>query len=51
MPGQYTVCFTDDLSPEQVAVKAANAYSTLMAFFEYNTTHEDGRQYLYHEFP
>ena len=22
-----------------------------MAFFEYNATHDDGRQYLYHEFP
>jgi hypothetical protein len=37
--------------PEQIADRAANARSTLMAFFEYNATHEDGRQYLYHEFP
>jgi hypothetical protein len=51
LPGQHTVCFTDDLSPEQIADRAANARSTLMAFFEYNATHEDGRQYLYHEFP
>jgi hypothetical protein len=51
LPGQHTVYFADDLAPEQVAAKAANARSTLMAFFEYNATHEDGRQYLYHEFP
>ena len=51
LPGQHIVCFTDNLSPEQVAAKAANARSTLMAFFEYNTMYEDGRQYLYHEFP
>ena len=51
LPGQYTVCFTADLLPEQVADRAANARSTLMAFFEYNTIYEDGRQYLYHEFP
>jgi hypothetical protein len=50
LPGQYTVCFTADLLPEQVADRAANARSTLMAFFEYNAIHEDGRQYLYHEF-
>jgi hypothetical protein len=51
LPGQHTVCFADDLSPEQIADRAVNARSTLMAFFEYDATHEDGRQYLYHEFP
>jgi hypothetical protein len=51
LPGQHTVYFTDDLLPEQVAVRAASARSTLMGFFEYNATHEDGRRYLYHEFP
>ena len=28
-----------------------NARSTLMAFFDYNTANEDGRNHLYHDFP
>jgi hypothetical protein len=50
LSGQYTVCFTADLLPEQVTDRAANARSTLMAFFKYNAIYEDGRQYLYYEF-
>jgi hypothetical protein len=50
LPGQYIVCFTDDLTPDQMAAKAADICSTLVAFFKYNAEHEDGRRYLYHEF-
>ena len=51
LPGQHTVYFPDDLSPEELAAKAENARSTLMGFFAYNEAHEDGRQYLYPDFP
>jgi hypothetical protein len=51
LPGQHTVSFTDDLPLEELAVKAADARSTLMAFFKYNTEHTDGRTLLYHQFP
>ncbi len=38
LPRQHIVCFIDNLPPEQVAVKATSARSTLIAFFEYNAT-------------
>ncbi len=41
LPGQHIVYFTNDISPKQVAAKAANARSTLIAFFEYNTIHNN----------
>ena len=45
------MCFADDLRPEELAAKAADARSTLMAFFKYNTEHTDSRTLLYHQFP
>jgi hypothetical protein len=51
LEGQQTVYFADDLTAEELAVRAANTRSTLMAFFQYNTAHADGRQHLYQEFP
>jgi hypothetical protein len=51
LEGQQTVYFPDDISPEDLAAKTAAARSTLMAFFDYNAAHEDGREYLYSEFP
>jgi hypothetical protein len=51
LEGEQTVYFPDDISATALAAKTATARSTLMAFFEYNATHEDSRQYLYSEFP
>jgi hypothetical protein len=51
LQGEQTVYFPDDISPTDLAARTIAARSTLMAFFEYNATHEDGRQYLYSEFP
>jgi hypothetical protein len=51
LEGQQTVYFPDNITPTALAEKTANARSTLMGFFLYNTEHADGRQYLYHEFP
>jgi hypothetical protein len=51
LPGQHTVSFTDDLPLEELAVKAADARLTLIAFFKYNTKYTDGRTLLYHQFP
>lgn len=51
LEGQQTVYFADDLTPSQIAAKAASVRSTLMAYFDYNREHEYGRQYLYSEYP
>jgi hypothetical protein len=51
LEGQQTVYFPDNISPTDLAARTATARSTLMAFFEYNAAHEDGREYLYTEFP
>lgn len=51
LDGQQPVYFSADLTTEELADKAANSRSTLMAFFQYNTDHADGHQYLYQEFP
>jgi hypothetical protein len=51
LEGQQTVYFPDNISLTDLATRAAAARSTLIAFFEYNAAHEDGRQYLYSEFP
>jgi hypothetical protein len=51
LQGEQTVYFPDDISATDLARRTAAARSTLMAFFEYNTLHEDGRPYLYTDFP
>ena len=48
---QQTVYFTDGFSSAELAEKLDNTDSTLMGFFRYNATHEDGRAFLYSEFP
>jgi hypothetical protein len=50
LEGQQTVYFPDNISLTDLATRATVACSTLMAFFEYNAAHKDGRQYLYSEF-
>ena len=45
------IYFNTDASEEEVRNYMANACSTLMAFFRYNTNHVDGQSYLYQEFP
>lgn len=43
--------FQHNDTEEQLQQRLDNAESTLTAFFAYNLANEDGRQYLYHEFP
>ena len=51
LEGQQVVYFPDNISSADLAARTATARSTLMAYFDYNAAHEDGRQYLYSEFP
>ena len=50
LPNQHIVYFADDLTSSEAAAKAANAYLTLIAFFQYNQEHADSCQYLYQQF-
>lgn len=49
--GFQTVYFGSQLTSTALATKMENSRSTLMAFFEYNRLHEDGRHLLYQDFP
>ena len=51
LPGEQSVYFPEDASTEEVRERMEATKSTLMAYFYYIATHDDGRQYLYHEFP
>lgn len=51
LPGEQTVCFSDDATASQLANIAERARSKLMAFFLYNEQFADGREYLYSDFP
>jgi hypothetical protein len=51
LPGEQPFYFMDDDDEESLLEKMNNARSTLMAFFEYNSKYENGRQYLYQDFP
>ena len=50
-PGEPIVYFNPELTTEEVREQMENACSTLMAFFNFNANHTNGRQWLYHEFP
>lgn len=50
LPEEQIVYFHPDLTPAKVQEQIKEARSTLMAFFEYNAEHTDGRQWLYQEF-
>lgn len=51
LPNRQNVVFRADISAETLEERAESACTTLMAFFDYNRDHEDGRHLLYHEFP
>jgi hypothetical protein len=51
LPNRQNVVFRTDISAEALEERAERARTTLMAFFDYNRDHEDGRHLLYHEFP
>lgn len=51
LPGEQPVYFEEGIDIETLRVQMEEVKTTLMAFFLYNATYEDGRQYLYHEFP
>jgi PIF1-like helicase/Helicase len=51
LPGAQPVYFDEEASCEEIQGRMEEAGSTLMAFFKYNERHEDGRRYLYSEFP
>ena len=51
LPGQQPVYFAKGADINTVRENMESACTTLMAFFQYNATYEDGRQYLYQEFP
>jgi hypothetical protein len=51
LPNRQNVVFRDDISAETLEERAESTRTTLMAFFDYNRDHDDGRHLLYHEFP
>ena len=51
LPNRQNVVFRADVSVQTLEERAESARTTLIAFFEYNRDHEDGRHLLYHEFP
>ncbi|OBZ85838.1 hypothetical protein A0J61_06114, partial [Choanephora cucurbitarum] len=51
LENEQPVYFDPEASAEEIQLIIDNTHSTLMGFFKYNTTNEDGRGYLYQEFP
>jgi len=51
MPGQQAVYFEGHADPDHIRDLLAGSMTTLMGFFSYNAQNEDGRQFLYYEFP
>jgi len=51
MPGQQAIYFVGHDDPDHIRDLIEGSMTTLMAFFSYNAQHEDGRQFLYYEFP
>ena len=51
LPGQQPVYFSEHDDLDQIRAQIEESMTTLMAFFAYNEQNEDGREYLYHEFP
>ena len=51
LPGEQPVYLSDNATSDQLQSRMDLAKTTLMAFFEYNSLHEDGRHYLYQDFP
>ena len=51
LPGEQAVFFDKNGDVASIRRKLEKTSSTLMAFFDYNRDHEDGRGLLYHDFP
>lgn len=51
LPGQQAVYFHENASPDELHRRMEMTQTILMAFFEYNKLHLDGRSLLYQEFP
>ncbi|KAH0614326.1 uncharacterized protein H6S33_006212 [Morchella sextelata] len=51
LPGEQPVYYGDNSNREELIQRMQNSRTTLMAYFEYNTEHEDGTRYLYQDFP
>ncbi|KAG1532425.1 hypothetical protein G6F49_013695 [Rhizopus delemar] len=51
LENEQPVYFDPESSAEEIQQTLDNTHSTLMGFFKYNLTHDDGRNYLYQEFP
>jgi len=49
--GEQPVYFGEDLTREELQLRLDTAHSKLMTWFAYNSEHQDGRQYLYQQFP
>jgi len=51
LPRQQPVYFGEDLSRDELQLRLDTTQSKLMSWFTYNQEHQDGRQYLYQQFP
>ena len=51
LPGQQAVYFSERETLDELRAHLDMSTTTLLAFFKYNSENEDGRQYLYQEFP
>jgi len=51
MPGHQGVYFAGHDNPDHICDLIEGSMTTLMAFFSYNAQQDDGRQFLYYEFP
>src|SRR6266498_4744680 len=51
MPNKQTVTFSPKTDTAELRQRAKESRLNLIAFFDYNRDHVDGRYLLYHEFP
>jgi hypothetical protein len=51
LPDEQPIYFEEDVDPDEIRATMENAGSSLIAFFDYNARHPDGRQYRYPDFP
>lgn len=51
LPGEQLVYFNPEELTDDLHTRMELTHSTLMAFFDYNASNSDGRQYLYQDCP
>jgi hypothetical protein len=51
LPGRHAVTYDSMLPQDEVLLAIDRQRSTLMAFFDYNTTHPETKPCLYQDFP